>query len=140
MQTQALENTMWSDVTSLGEGRGNEKNVRGSLNKDDFLKLLLTELKYQDPLNPTDDKQFIAQMAQFSSLEQMQNISKSMSMAQSYSLLGKYVKASRDRNDGSEMEGVVDAVIMKSGVPYIKVGSDEAMLDAVRVVTQDAPE
>lgn len=44
------------------------------LGKDAFLKLLVTQLQHQDPLNPMDDKQFIAQLAQFSSLEQMNNI------------------------------------------------------------------
>jgi flagellar basal-body rod modification protein FlgD len=141
MQAQTIDNALWADITSPGEDRGTKmKNASGNLNKDDFLKLLLTELKYQDPLNPTDDKQFIAQMAQFSSLEQMQNLNKSMSMTQGYGLLGKYVKASNDHDDGSELEGIVDAVIMKSGAPCIKIGGNEAMLESVRVVTQPATE
>ena len=49
-----------------------------SLGKDAFLKLLITQLQNQDPTNPMDDREFIAQMAQFSSLEQMQNMTKAM--------------------------------------------------------------
>ncbi|MEG0259013.1 MAG: flagellar hook assembly protein FlgD [Lysinibacillus sp.] len=49
-----------------------------SLGKDAFLKLLITQLQNQDPTNPMDDRDFIAQMAQFSSLEQMQNMTKGM--------------------------------------------------------------
>lgn len=48
---------------------------RSSLGKDDFLKLLVTQMQAQDPLNPMDDKEFVAQLAQFSSLEQLTNIS-----------------------------------------------------------------
>ena len=50
----------------------------GALGKDAFLKLLVTQLQNQDPTSPMDDKEFIAQMAQFSSLEQMQNMTKAM--------------------------------------------------------------
>ena len=48
------------------------------LGKDAFLKILITQLQNQDPTSPMDDKEFIAQMAQFSSLEQMQNMTKAM--------------------------------------------------------------
>jgi flagellar basal-body rod modification protein FlgD len=70
-----------------------------TLGKDDFLKLLITQLKNQDPLNPLDQNQFLAQTAQFTSLENLQNISTQLgemkqlsaasSFAQSAALLGK---------------------------------------------------
>lgn len=68
------------------------------LGQDDFLKLLVTQLKHQDPLKPMQDKAFIAQMAQFSALEQItkvntsiQSLSNKASEAGSYNLLGKKV-------------------------------------------------
>jgi len=47
---------------------------KNSLGEDAFLQLLVTQLQYQDPLNPTDDKEFVAELAQFSSLEQLTEI------------------------------------------------------------------
>lgn len=55
-----------------------DKQDNGALGKDAFLKILITQLQNQDPTSPMDDKEFIAQMAQFSSLEQMQNMTKAM--------------------------------------------------------------
>lgn len=54
------------------------KNKGSNLDKDSFMLLLVSQFKYQDPLNPMDDKEFIAQMAQFSSLEQMMNLNEGM--------------------------------------------------------------
>lgn len=83
--------------------------VSGSttLGKDDFLRLLVTQLKYQDPLNPLDQNQFLAQTAQFTSLENLQNISTGIdslrgllagnSLVESAALVGRTVRsASRD--------------------------------------------
>lgn len=59
-----------------------ETKKTGELDKDAFLKLLTTQLANQDPLNPMEDKEFIAQMAQFSTLEQIQNMNKNLQASQ----------------------------------------------------------
>ena len=82
------------------------------LGKDEFLRLLVTQLTYQDPTAPIKDQEFIAQMAQFSSLEQMQNVSRSMqelSNQQSQSLLGKIVVGT-DIYSGKSVSGEVEKI------------------------------
>ena len=59
---------------SSAVGTAAARESSDTLGKDDFLKLLVTQLKYQDPLSPMDNGEFVAQLAQFSSLEQMQNL------------------------------------------------------------------
>ncbi len=70
-----------------------------TLGKDDFLRILLTQLTHQDPTAPLEDKEFVAQMAQFSTLEQMTNMSAEMAKvfavmakSQAIGLLGKTVE------------------------------------------------
>lgn len=78
-----------------------QQQNQGILGKDDFLKILITQLQNQDPTNPMDDREFIAQMAQFSTLEQMTNMNTaiqnfvhlqtSQSLVQHSELIGKKV-------------------------------------------------
>ncbi|WIF94639.1 flagellar hook assembly protein FlgD [Caminicella sporogenes] len=67
-----------SNKSNLTNSNRSESKKKDNLDKNAFLNLLITQLKYQDPLNPVEDKEFIAQMAQFSSLEQLQEINKKM--------------------------------------------------------------
>jgi flagellar basal-body rod modification protein FlgD len=86
-----------------------------ALGKDDFLKLMVAQLKNQDPMNPADDKDNIAQMAQFSSLEQITNLANAtqelatrLSLTQNVGLLGHDVTYTRA--DGTAATGKVDGL------------------------------
>lgn len=102
----------------------NNKTSSTDLGKDAFLSLLMAQLQYQDPLEPMDNTQFVSQMAQFSSLEQMQNLNTTFSNSQAYSLIGKGVYANvYDSNTGTytETSGVVKSVTVVNGVPHLVV-------------------
>ncbi len=97
---------------TLNEGKG--AKVNAALDKNDFLKILITQLSHQDPTQPMDDKAFIAQMAQFSSLEQMTNMSDGLAKvatlvakSQAVGLLGNAVDIA---NGGETVTGIVEAV------------------------------
>jgi len=100
----------------------NSAQGTGSLGKEDFLKLLITELRNQDPLNPIDSKDYIAQLSQFSTLEQMQNINLQLANLSAVNIVGQYVSAT----DGErEISGLVSGVVFeKSGVSVL-IGDEE---------------
>jgi flagellar basal-body rod modification protein FlgD len=76
-----------SPVATDSNGKPKATGSQQALGKDDFLQLLVTKLENQDPLNPSDDQAFISELAQFSSLEQMNNIATELSTANNYSLM-----------------------------------------------------
>lgn len=94
------------------------------LGKDDFLKILVKQLSSQDPTNPIKDQDFIAQMAQFSSLEQMKNISTGISRMetrQNYSLVGKFVSGP-DFVSGETVNGIAGAMFVDGdGKAFLRV-------------------
>lgn len=90
------------------------------MGKDAFLQLLVTQLRYQDPLAPMDDKEFVAQMAQFSSLEQMQNLNGQMMRINAMSMLGQEVLITPE-NGGLPASGIVESVVTIKGSVQIGV-------------------
>ena len=93
-----------------------------SLGKDDFLKMLVTQLSNQDPLKPMDDTAFVAQMAQFSSLEQMQNMNAATLATQANGMIGNNVTWANADNE--VFQGVVKGVSIVSGQSKLIVEVD----------------
>ena len=111
----------------VGAGAATQTTGQSSLGKDEFLNLLVTQLKNQDPLDPMKNEDFIAQLAQFNSLEQMINLNKSFdsmlamqSLSYASSFIGREV-AWTDQDTGEELTGTVLEVELTGGVPLLNV-------------------
>jgi len=76
-----------SPIATDASGQPKQTGSTQSLGRNDFLQLLVTKLQYQDPLNPMEDEDFVAQLAQFSSLEQMQNIAEGITTSNEWDFL-----------------------------------------------------
>ena len=107
-----------------------------TLSQDDFLKLLVAQLTTQDPLNPQSDTEFIAQMAQFTALEQSKSMQSDIAQLQANGMIGRLVEL-KDQ-DGALFQGVVDAVQIDAGKPYIVVAGQAYDLSAVRSIAPAA--
>lgn len=109
---------------AAGEG------ARATPGKDEFLQLLVTQLRYQDPLRPVDDREFTAQLAQFSALELMGENARWTRLAAAAGLIGRVVTA-RD-GAGAPLSGQVSSVRMADGRALLRIGGAE--VDLARVV------
>lgn len=107
-----------------------DKTKDNNLGKDDFLKMLVTQLKNQDPLKPMDDTAFIAQMAQFTSLEQMQNMNSSTLANQANGMIGKNVTWV-DKDNVSHNGKVTAASFTTGKPPELLVG--DAIVEVAKV-------
>ena len=113
-----------------------KSKTNNELGKDDFLQLLVTQLQHQDPLAPMEDKDFIAQMAQFTSLEQMKNMNNAVQITQATSYIGKQVTWADSQ--GTEQTGIVTAIRIVNSEPKVMIGEESIELKKIMSVT-DAP-
>lgn len=115
------------------------KKRNDELGKEEFLQLLVAQMKYQDPLNPASDTEFISQLAQFSSLEQMQNLNLTTMNTQAFSLVGKQVIMSVEDSSGNQklVQGAVDYVTMKGSKTFLSIEDKLYSIDDLYSVVDD---
>jgi flagellar basal-body rod modification protein FlgD len=109
------------------------------LDKDAFLKLLVAQLKYQDPSNPTDASQFMAQTAQFTMVEKLSSLATSQSdllaaqlKLSAGSMVGRTV--TYPGSNGVDVSGVVTSATISGSNPTLRVGNMDVPLSSVREV------
>jgi flagellar basal-body rod modification protein FlgD len=118
-QTASVAGTGSASSTSGTSSSDITRTVKTELDKDDFLKLLITQLTHQDPLNPMEDKEFIAQMAQFSSLEQLTNLNAGLESMTNFAMTNAVNYIGRTvtfyNSDGEELSYKVTSVTFNQG-------------------------
>lgn len=123
------------DVSASGTSNSTEKEKKtgsSSLDKQAFLQLLVAQMKYQDPLEPTSNTEYISQLATFSSLEEMQNMRSSMDLQRASSLVGQevYMKTTDSTTGDTDfVHGIVDYVTYENGKAFLSIGGSLYPLD-----------
>ena len=122
-----------STTSTTGTNAATSTKAPGQLGKDDFLKLLVGQMQNQDPMNPSS-QDFMAQMTQFTMVEQITNLAETMSVTQSLGLMGRTVTY-LDK-DGKGVTGTVDSVAVSGGKAKLTVGGrtgvDPSVVSEVR--------
>ena len=125
------------EVDAFNKTVNQGRTSKTTLDRDDFLKLLITQLQHQDPSQPMQDKEFIAQMAQFSSLEQITNMSQGFSKlsgllasSEATGFMGKTVEV---QDGSSTITGLVTEVV-RGDHPLVGINGKYYDLDQVQKI------
>ena len=128
--------------TTAGAQKNQPTGAMQEMDKDAFLRLLVTQLRYQDPLDPQDNSEFVAQMAQFTSLEQMQNLNDAVTKildlqsgahSSAPAFLGLSVTVKDD--NGLPFTGIVNAVEYENGKPKLVIDGKRYGMESLQKVT-----
>lgn len=126
---QVVESTSQESLAKA-TGTGN------TVDKDTFLQLLVAQMKYQDPLQPTSNTEFVSQYATFSQVEQMQNMATTMELSRASSLVGQqvWIKSTTAAGQPTYIQGQVDYVVYENGKAYVSVNEELYPIDDVDTV------
>lgn len=128
---KVVESSTQSSLKSTSTASGS------SMDKEAFLQLLVAQMKYQDPLEPTTNTEFISQYAQFSQVESLQNMSSNMDLQRASSLVGQevYVKTANSSGETTLLQGKVEYVVYENGKPFLAINESLYSLDDLYTIT-----
>lgn len=133
---QPVENGQIVETASQNSLKNQSKTSNNGMDKDAFLQLLVAQMQYQDPLEPTSNTEYISQYAQFSQVEQMQNMAASTDLSRASSLVGEYVYIKTTNSQGSSdyIYGKVDYVMYENNKAYLSIDESLYSLDDLDTV------
>ncbi|MCH5274813.1 MAG: flagellar hook capping protein [Lachnospiraceae bacterium] len=126
-------------IVETGTTTATNATKNNSMDKEAFLKLLVAQMQYQDPLEPTSNTEYIAQYAQFSQVESLQNMSSAMDLQRAGNLVGKtvYVQTTNSEGETGYVMGKVDYVTYEGGKAYVYINEKRYALSDVQTVMDD---
>lgn len=134
-------NQLQNNTNQLNFQRGQQNLGKNELDKNAFLQLLMAQLQNQDPLNPVDNKDFLAQQAQLSQVEKLDNltnaITASTQLSQISQLVGKHVEVKTPY--GQSINGIVSSGEITNGQGNIEINGENYSLAQVTRVYANAP-
>lgn len=141
MSTQNVQSYLSSMQYATAQLDAEESKTRmgsNTMDKQAFLRLMTEQLKYQDPLNPMDNSQFLSQQAQFTQIEELQNLSSALtsanSLSQASSFIGKEVTVLDPDDDTQYITGTVTAAHTNSNGAAIEMNGVAYPLDLIQTV------
>jgi flagellar basal-body rod modification protein FlgD len=143
MQVTGINAVAANDTGTTASTSSSTSTSAAAISQDDFFKLLITQLQNQDPMQPMEDKDFLAQMAQFNSLQQLETVSKSMDtllsvsqLGQASNLVGKTVTATVN---GQQVTGVVSKASIVNGDVSVQVGDQKFPIGSISEISNGGP-
>lgn len=126
-------------VETASESSVKKSTSQSGMDKNAFLQLLVAQMKYQDPLEPTSNTEYISQYATFSQVEQMQNMAATMELTRASSMVGKLVAVeTTDRaGDVNSVQGMVQYVTYENGKAYVSIDGNLYSADDVSAVIDE---
>ncbi|MBQ8137905.1 MAG: flagellar hook capping protein [Lachnospiraceae bacterium] len=127
---KVVETTSQESLSKSNQTKTND------MNKDTFLQLLVAQMKYQDPMEPTSNTEYIAQYAQFSQVEAISSMASSMNLSRASGLVGQqvYMRTTSANGESNYVEGKVDYVVYENGKPYLSINENLYSLDDLDTV------
>src|SRR4051812_44780415 len=142
--TTSIDPAAASAAATAPTGTTAKPTGTGALDGNTFLQLLVAQLKYQNPLSPTDPTQFMSQTAQFTEVEKLQMIADQSTQllaaqhsTEATGMLGQQIVATG--SDGNDITGIVTGIRLTSTGPLLQVNGNSIALSAVKEVNRPAP-
>ena len=115
-----------------------QNNLQKGYDKDTFLQILVAQMKYQNPLQPESNTEYISQYAIFSQIEQLSNIQNTLNLMRAENIIGKFVNIKETINGQiNEVSGKVDKITYKENTVYVNVNGKDYLFDNITEILDE---